>query len=702
MSAIGKAFAAARRLMRSLPRRLAHAARFGARGKDAARPSIHMASVAALAAARDGAEAAPPPDRAARLFVVAARAIPATVRDALADGAAAARFLALRRDPGDLDAESVAALSLTVNGPEDFGVCRLANDCGAFLAETLCAPGEANALREVAGLAFADRLYGRLAQFAALEAEIAAFGADRVALLFNGGRPDDLLELGAWLEARGGPPVLVAFDAGGRKTARAPARWPAGAQSFAAAVAATAARIAAESGAGAAQAGDARLRSLLRVCDAAAGTQAEVEAGDVGKAARRRGPLTAPVVIAASLSNASYRAAASELTAELLKRRDVIVLGAHKGAGVDPAADAPRAPHLVEIDALSHPVRRDADLQAAAAVRLAALLAAPPADAPPWVLAAARACASVARVTLASHIPTDTLRAAATVALIRETGAERLIALPGRPAWVRGALIAAARAGLRTADAQALFISARPRYRASCAAAYGAISRDQADLYREAMNPPPGQRIAVVGSLINDHRRRAFGAVSAAAARRRCGLPPDCGVALFAAQKGLGGSGARALAVALEAARAWENRMLVVKAHPQDPDPAIAALRDRVAAVLPPERATVTRDAPLYDLLAAADVTLTQFSNVGLEAAILGKPVVVIRDPGETYVVDLIGMGVAVEAVTAADVIRAVAGFAAGDAWAQAHLARREAYFRSNPALRDGDAARRVAALVEA
>jgi hypothetical protein len=350
---------------------------------------------------------------------------------------------------------------------------------------------------------------------------------------------------------------------------------------------------------------------------------------------------------------------------------------------------------MVEAADLAAPQKWGALRPAAACVLARALDGA----ADPETRAALLACAGAAVEALARHVPSESLQAAGALALARRVGARRIVGLPGRTAWTRALLRRAAAEGLRTLDAQAVFISDRPRYLPSAAADYAAMTEDQAALYARCFGVAPGQAVHVVGSLILDRRRRAVAGLDHAAARRALGLPAEGRIALLAAQKGLGRSGERALDIALQAAAGWTGRTLLIRPHPQEDPAAAAAMRARAEAS--GASARLVGDAPLYTLIRASDAVLTQFSNVGLEAAALDRPVVAIRPPDERYAIDLAAMGVAVEAGDAATLTRRLDAFERGDPEAQAHLAARAAYLARNAGLGAGGAAARIAALLE-
>lgn len=261
--------------------------------------------------------------------------------------------------------------------------------------------------------------------------------------------------------------------------------------------------------------------------------------------------------------------------------------------------------------------------------------------------------------------------------------ARRLITIPGRMTCARSATLRARSAGMPTLDVQAFFISAHPRYRPSLADAYCAITQDQLDIYR-AKVPPSWQRLVRVGSLVIDENLRNLSArMSEISPREEHAIKH----VIYCAQHGEGEDSDEAMRFMMEAVRVSLASRLTIKLHPRSPISAVETVQ-RLIGKEYTDLVNVQRDGNIYDIIANANLIVTRYSNVGLEAAVLGRPVLSINTTGADYVVDLHTMGLA-ERADSQDTATEFTRRLLFDVDFQAdHRARQEAYFRRNPELR--------------
>lgn len=151
----------------------------------------------------------------------------------------------------------------------------------------------------------------------------------------------------------------------------------------------------------------------------------------------------------------------------------------------------------------------------------------------------------------------------------------------------------------------------------------------------------------------------------------------------------------------IEALSAVPQARLVVKLHPAEKDERLAAFRRQVAASPLAERTVVTREHDTYRLLAAADLVVNVFSNVGIEAAILDLDVVAVEIGVDTEMFSLGSLGLVEAARSRETAIAQIRGLLLDPASRAAARRLREAYFERNPQLRDGRTLDRLAAILE-
>ena len=170
----------------------------------------------------------------------------------------------------------------------------------------------------------------------------------------------------------------------------------------------------------------------------------------------------------------------------------------------------------------------------------------------------------------------------------------------------------------------------------------------------------------VVGSVRYAHLpalrgTRPEGEHSKAAWLAQQGFDPDARLFAFAAQPHAHSSGPVAFIRAMEEAFGAESGVaFAVRLHPKELDMVVAEVHAAVAAS-PLQLALDTR--PIEPFLLSADVVLTEFSNVGLEAGIMGLPLLILKLPGSPAFppLDEFGIGRTVESYAeAADALRTV------------------------------------------
>ncbi|WEK57375.1 MAG: hypothetical protein P0Y52_12615 [Candidatus Brevundimonas phytovorans] len=275
-----------------------------------------------------------------------------------------------------------------------------------------------------------------------------------------------------------------------------------------------------------------------------------------------------------------------------------------------------------------------------------------------------------------------------------------VVTMPGRMVSARSTTMVARKLGIPTLDLQAFFISPHPRYHASMADIYGGLTEDQLAVYA-AKAPPKRQAIKRIGSLMIGEQLGRVKDMTIQQARAQLDIVTGRPVIVFGAQHGQGAEGDEIIRMIVRAANTVADSLLIVKLHPRTPLDAVEGLRAMVEAEATGE-VKVQREGDIYALMKAADLVVTQFSNVGLEAAMMGRAVLSINLTGADYVVDLARLGVAMRATSDEEVVAKVHALLS-DEESRAELhASREAYFNKNPELRDLTAGETVEDIIRA
>lgn len=250
--------------------------------------------------------------------------------------------------------------------------------------------------------------------------------------------------------------------------------------------------------------------------------------------------------------------------------------------------------------------------------------------------------------------------------------------------------------GVTTFQYNPLFISDDPRYRMPVTD-YSIVSESNAaDFYVDHYGMDP-QKILLAGSHMVDMRRELAAGIDLASARAELGLPAEGRVVTYASQP-LQDVSLGALA-ALIAACAPLDVKLLVKLHPGEVA-IVEIYRKLVADAGAADWVTVSTDGDLTRMIVASDLVVTLFSNVGMEAAVLGRNVLTIKLGAEPYPIDLEAQGYAVGAQNTTDLNRIVADLLLGGEAAKLCESRRAGFLSRNPQLTHGKVEERIASIV--
>jgi glycosyltransferase involved in cell wall biosynthesis len=140
---------------------------------------------------------------------------------------------------------------------------------------------------------------------------------------------------------------------------------------------------------------------------------------------------------------------------------------------------------------------------------------------------------------------------------------------------------------------------------------------------------------------------------------------------------------------------------LVVRPHPTERE---EVYREHLGGET--ERVRVSRAERLYGLLSACDILITDASVVGFEAAVMGRPVIVVNLTGKPYPTRdypalLVREGVALEARNVENLRRWISEILAGGEMAGRMRERRDKFIERYCYRLDGNSSERVADLIE-
>lgn len=254
--------------------------------------------------------------------------------------------------------------------------------------------------------------------------------------------------------------------------------------------------------------------------------------------------------------------------------------------------------------------------------------------------------------------------------------------------------LAAQERGLPVYNYSYLFLSRYARYKKPLADYVFVPSTYHADYFQEHFGLSPSQLIRVGSHAIAARLQEAKG-LDPLACRQRFGQSPHRPLMVFFSQPRLLEKSSTALSWILAAA-AKADADVAIRLHPAEKHLAAEyeqVIRQKSAT----DRAWVDHsDASVTEALLAADIVATMWSNVGLEAAALGRAVLAVTVE-ENPPIDLAGVGVAIGAGSE-KAVRQIVGeiLTGGPAVSQLNLSRKH-FFDRNPELLTGGVEERIA-----
>jgi hypothetical protein len=250
--------------------------------------------------------------------------------------------------------------------------------------------------------------------------------------------------------------------------------------------------------------------------------------------------------------------------------------------------------------------------------------------------------------------------------------------------------------GIPTIGAQIVFVSNYIRYKAPKTEYYAVIDTSSAEFHCSYFGVAP-ERILLAGTAnINPQKLQLLGNLySRSDIRRAFGWADHHFCLLYASQHNSGGESLEIVKMLCDACMDINDLRVAVCPHPHESATEIANY-DKICETMGAGRAVVIRDRSTYDILPACDVLITRFSNIGLEAAVMGKDVIAINLTSKPHPVRLEKLGVAELATEKSELYNLLNDFKHEGRRLKRLRSSREEYFRSNPQLMVGDPAGRI------
>jgi CDP-glycerol glycerophosphotransferase (TagB/SpsB family) len=273
------------------------------------------------------------------------------------------------------------------------------------------------------------------------------------------------------------------------------------------------------------------------------------------------------------------------------------------------------------------------------------------------------------------------------------------VACPGRQWHAEVAHIAAKNASAGSITVQNAYMGSGYTYTRPTGEVVTAIDTWSRDLFISAYNVPPEQivvssspRFDYLADLAHQDRAEACAELD---------LDPAHDLILFAAQEGLEAE-ARKIVTALASVPVLDRSItIVVKLHPRSPAAFAEELKQLEACQACPHRLVFNRDWPIATALAACDVVLTVYSNVGMEAAAAGKRLIIAKFGDEELPLPLDQFGIGFTAHSGAELTDAVVSYLTDEEFQAVQKERQGTYLKANPLIMSGGSAEMLAELID-
>ncbi|MBR9824343.1 MAG: hypothetical protein GYB36_00905 [Alphaproteobacteria bacterium] len=185
-------------------------------------------------------------------------------------------------------------------------------------------------------------------------------------------------------------------------------------------------------------------------------------------------------------------------------------------------------------------------------------------------------------------------------------------------------------------------------------------------------------------------------------ARVELGFNAEEVIVLFAAQVGFDAE-ATVISRALADVETADGRPVrhIVKLHPRTSTEEVHRLRDICDDANPNHRVSVVADEKIQEYLAASDIVITIFSNVGTEAAVLGRKLIIAKFTETPLPVPMDEFGFAYVARTPEDMKNAIERYMSDELFIREQARNQERYRQDNPAMVDGTSLEKLTEVIK-
>ena len=250
--------------------------------------------------------------------------------------------------------------------------------------------------------------------------------------------------------------------------------------------------------------------------------------------------------------------------------------------------------------------------------------------------------------------------------------------------------------GIKVFEQQVLFQSAYPRYKASRSNVFSMLNEEQISIYQATFGQQKGQELVNYGSVLFKRIQDRFNNFIPAEVRVKYNLPADKKIILIATQATFTTEFLSITKIVAGVAASRKDSFVVIKLHPRESENFVRQYQEAIESAGASACTCIIKEADIYEILKASDFVVTIFSNVGMDAALVGKNVISANIIKQELPVDIAGYGLALNADTPEKLEQYTNDLLDNIGAAKELEHKRQQFISKNPELVDGKVLERI------
>ena len=273
--------------------------------------------------------------------------------------------------------------------------------------------------------------------------------------------------------------------------------------------------------------------------------------------------------------------------------------------------------------------------------------------------------------------------------LILSKKPELFLTMPGRNSgtWVTTDICK--ELDVKTIELQAVFQSNHPKYKRSKANIFAMINDEQINLYKSNYELEEDQSIIKIGPLLLSNALLNLKNIDLNELKLKLNINKNEKTILFATQYLNHEHCQKILEMIINLCQDKQNIKIILKPHPKETEQEVAKYLKIIEELNATEMASIIKKINTHELIMASDLVITLFSNVGMEAALIGRDAWSVNLENTEFPIDLSAEGLAKKINGAEEFKTAVEDFFNKRTISKELLINRENYIKDNSEVLD-------------